>query len=218
MTAVPQTTSDWKFDLDAGRLCLDFVNTVSDDRPVSPKEHLHRYADLVAFALQSGIVDRERARRLLAESERHPKLAASVFERSKEFREAIYRVFLAIAQGERPPAEDVELLNRELAHALCHQQLAKHGDGWLLDWRDGDAMDSILWTLSKSAAEVLTSEADRVRVCEAIQSGECYWLFIDETRNSSRRWCSMKSCGNRAKARRHYHRQKKRRCDHTPRV
>src|SRR5215510_3571581 len=175
MTDIPQTTSDWKFDLDTGRLCLDFVNTLSGDRPVSGKEHLHQYADLVAFGQQSGIVDQERARRLLAEGVRHPKLAAAVFERSKQLREAIYQVFLATAQGERPPTEDVELLNRELAQALCHQKLAKHRDGWGLDWLDRDSVDSVLWPLSKSAAEVLTTEADRVRVCEAIQSGECYW-------------------------------------------
>jgi len=207
--AAAQPTSEWKFDLTGGRLCLNFVNTVSGKRPVSPNEHLHRFADLVAFGRQSGTVDEQRARRLLNEGERHPKLAAAVLQRSLELRETIYRVLLATARGERPAEEDVEQLNQELSRALCHQRLVKARDGWVLDWLDQNAMDSILWPVAKSAAEVLTSEADRVRVCEAILSDECYWLFIDETRNSSRRWCSMESCGNRAKARRHYHRQKK---------
>jgi predicted RNA-binding Zn ribbon-like protein len=34
------------------------------------------------------------------------------------------------------------------------------------------------------------------------------WLY-DTTRNSTRRWCSMTTCGNRAKAQRHYDRAKK---------
>jgi len=47
-----------------------------------------------------------------------------------------------------------------------------------------------------------------VRICEATATDGCGWLFLDETRNRSRRWCSMKDCGNRAKARRHYRRRR----------
>src|SRR5258708_21717296 len=131
--AAPQPTTEWKFDLTGGRLCLNFANTVSGKRPVSPSEHLHRYADLVSFGRQSGIVDEQRARRLLSEGERHPKLAAAVLQRSLELRETIYRVFLATAREERPAEEDVEQLNRGLSKALCHQRLVKARDGWVLD-------------------------------------------------------------------------------------
>jgi predicted RNA-binding Zn ribbon-like protein len=147
---------------------------------------------------------------LLSESERHPKLAAAVLEHSKELRDAIFRIFLAVVRAERPAKTDLELLNQELSKALSHQRLVKAKGKWVLGWGDQQQMDSILWPVAKSAAEVLTSEeASRLRVCEANLSQECDWLFIDETRNCSRRWCSMKDCGNRAKARRHYQRQRK---------
>ena len=67
-------------------------------------------------------------------------------------------------------------------------------------------LDQMLWPIIRSAAELLTS--DKLdRVCEC--PGEnCGWLFIDMSRNRSRRWCDMKDCGNRAKARRHYRKTK----------
>jgi predicted RNA-binding Zn ribbon-like protein len=66
-------------------------------------------------------------------------------------------------------------------------------------------MDAPLWGVTRSAADLLTSDTERplVRECSA---EDCHWLFLDTTRNRSRQWCSMKSCGNRQKARRHYQR------------
>lgn len=65
----------------------------------------------------------------------------------------------------------------------------------------------MLWPVARSAAELLTSpDAQRVREC-ALRS--CSWLFVDRSRNRRRRWCDMKTCGNRAKARRHYRRKQK---------
>src|ERR1700735_2051557 len=43
---------------------------------------------------------------------------------------------------------------------------------------------------------------------DSLMSDRCGWLFIDDSKNASRRWCSMQSCGNRAKALRHYLRSK----------
>ena len=134
-----------------------------------------------------------------------------MLEQARELREAIYRIWVAEAHQELPPVEDVELLNSVLARALSHQRLDREGDRYALNWRDDDALESILWRVVKSAAELITSEeAKLVRQCEAFATSDCAWLFIDETRNRSRRWCSMASCGNRAKARRHYHRTRKR--------
>jgi predicted RNA-binding Zn ribbon-like protein len=63
----------------------------------------------------------------------------------------------------------------------------------------------MLWPIASSAADLLTSERlKKVRLCEA---KTCTWLFLDESRNHSRRWCDMKVCGNREKARRHYQRE-----------
>jgi predicted RNA-binding Zn ribbon-like protein len=64
----------------------------------------------------------------------------------------------------------------------------------------------MLWPIVDAAADLLVrGEPERIKTCG---SATCGWLFLDLSRNRSRRWCDMKDCGNRAKARRHYARRK----------
>jgi predicted RNA-binding Zn ribbon-like protein len=200
------------FDLTGGRLCLDFANTVSGSRGRDPVERLKSYADLVSWGQQTGIVSPPRARHLLEENASHPKRGALIVARARALREVIYRIWVAQTRGERPADEDLTLLNSALAEALPHQRILRQGDRFTLTWADEDALESVLWPVVKSAVDLLTGgEAQRVRQCEAFSTTECNWLFIDETKNRSRRWCSMADCGNRAKARRHYHRKRQNR-------
>jgi predicted RNA-binding Zn ribbon-like protein len=208
------------FDLSGGRLCLDFVNTVSGmrvhdalrapERDVAPRERLRGYSDLLAFARVAGAVDELLARRLLAEARRRPGDAEATFREAIALREALYRIFLARANGGEPDGGDVELLSASLAAALAHRRLARLGEGFALGWDDTtSALDAPLWPIVESAAALLTSgDLARVRVCGLFESRECSWLFIDNTRAGTRRWCSMKDCGNVAKARRHHARSK----------
>ena len=71
----------------------------------------------------------------------------------------------------------------------------------------------MLWPIVESAAELLTSER-RSRIGQCADDRGCGWLFLDATKNRSRRWCAMGDCGNRAKARRHYLRTRGRRATH----
>jgi predicted RNA-binding Zn ribbon-like protein len=207
----PEPAPESVFDLSGGRLCLDFANTLGG-RVTEPLERLNTYADLVSWSRQAGTVSASAASRLLEESSRHPRGAAAVLERARQLRGAIYRIWVAEVRGAQAAVADLELLNSLLRQALSHQRLVREENRYALGWRDDDVLESILWPVAKSAAELLTSqEAKRVRQCEAFATKDCAWLFIDETRNRSRRWCSMTSCGNRAKARRHYHRARKRR-------
>jgi predicted RNA-binding Zn ribbon-like protein len=211
-TSMAETAShEFTFELSGGRLCLDFVNTVGGMRERAPKEHLARYADLLAFARQTGIVDAARARRLQAEARRRPGDADAVLLEALALREALYRIFLARARhGPLAPA-DVARLDAALGRALAHRRLARAGDAWTLGWDDApDALDAPLWPVIESAAALLTdaSAIGRVRVCGMYEDEECSWLFVDETRAGTRRWCSMQDCGNRAKARRHYRRHR----------
>ena len=69
-----------------------------------------------------------------------------------------------------------------------------------------EELESLIWPVAKSAADLLTSERlERVRECAG---GTCGWLFIDASKNHSRRWCDMRDCGNAAKAKRHYHKKR----------
>ncbi len=210
MSDAPSRTPGWEFDLSGGRLCLDFANTVGGMRGETPKERLSVYADLVEFARQAGAVDDARAAGLLAEAERRPAEAEAAFREALLLREALYRIFLARARGEAPSDADVDRLSAALGAALSHRRLERRGGSFAVGWDPSPALEAPLWPIVASAAELLASgdEAERVRVCGLFDTHECSWLFIDASRAGTRRWCSMKDCGNRAKARRHHRRVK----------
>lgn len=187
----------WRFDTCGGHLALDFANTVSDRGSDAPVERLPAYADLVAFARQLELISAERAAVLLRAAREEQLAAERVHGRALALRDAIYEMFAAIARGEGPSAADLRKLERELGR-LCI------GDDLSLTWRDEpERLDGFLGAIVHAAVQLLTQEAERarVRLCEA---PGCLWLFYDGSRNRSRRWCDMRQCGNRMKARRHY--------------
>jgi predicted RNA-binding Zn ribbon-like protein len=196
--------SAFTFDLDAGNVCLDFANTRS-----TSGEHLRTYADLVAFAQQSALVTPADADWLHAQAGREPLLAQRVLSRALHLRQALRDLFSALADEREPAPEDLAVLNGDLAASLPSARIEARGDGFVWTW-SGRALDRVLWPISRSAADLLTSDAQRrlVRQCGA---SDCEWLFLDTSKNRSRQWCSMQSCGNREKARRHYQRVKRRR-------
>ena len=198
-------STDFEFDLTGGQLALDLANTISRrDDPERRKDHVENYRDLVSFARQSGIISAKQAGELLSYAEKHGRQARRSFLEAVKLREAIYRAFSAIAQGRNAAVADLELISEFALKALQHRSLSRANGGYRWKWRENDAPDRIMWPMSKAAADLLTSEQLRiVRVCEA---PDCEWLFLDHSRNRSRRWCDMTTCGNRQKARRHYQR------------
>ena len=189
------------FDLDGGRLCLDFANT----RGQRTGEHLNAYADLLAFARQSGLLTRAEDQRLQSLARRKPAEADGVLVRARSLRDALYRIFSTIAAGRGPRDADMDHFNTQLLETLRHARVLPSADGFAWGWAGGlgGALEAPLWPIVRSAADLLTSavELDKVRECSA---GNCAWLFMDTSKNRSRQWCSMQSCGNREKARRHY--------------
>ncbi len=202
--ALMETTHTFEFD--AGQLCLDFANTLGD-RPVPQphEEDLHCYADLVAWGEAAGILAGEDAAALLRAAERRPTDADTAFARAIGLREAIYRVFSAVAADAAPPAEDLRTVNAAIAEAVANAHLVPAGDHFHWEWEHDQSALAMLRPVAWSAAELLTAEElHRVHECAG---HDCGWLFLDMSKNGSRRWCSMETCGNRAKARRHRARQ-----------
>lgn len=203
---MPHLNPSFVFDLDGGRPCLDFCNTLSS----TSGEHVSTYLDLVAFALQSQLITPSQADRLQRLAHDHPSDAHAVASRARELREAIRSVVTAAIDKAAPPADGLARLTRELGEALAHAGLRyddhTHAYTWM--WTGVELnLEAPLWPILRSAADVLTSERDRALLREC--GGEtCHWLFIDTTRNRTRQWCSMASCGNREKARRHYQRRR----------
>ncbi len=206
--------SKWKFV--AGRLCLEFTNTV-DARYEEKiknlisygigKDKLSSYNDLVDWAKEVGILKDSAAKQLILISSQKAKEAKHIFDRAIALRESFFRIFKKIIEGLEPLDSDVELLNRECAEAYSRQKLFYESDKFL--WKFGttaDDLSSVIWPVSLSGIELLMSdEISRVHQCP----GEnCGWLFLDTSKNRSRQWCDMKDCGNIAKVRRFREKQK----------
>jgi len=194
------------FEFTGNHLCLDFTNTVQD-RSTSPRELLNIYNDLVLWSQEAQILTEGEAWLLREEAKRRRKEAGVVLQRAIDLREALYSIFLAVARGSSPEKFELSMLNTEFSEAMGRACIVPAKDSFTLDWTDKEkALDRMLWTIARSAADLLTSEGlDDVRVCAA---DDCRWLFLDTSKNHSRRWCDMKSCGNRAKARKHYTQKK----------
>jgi predicted RNA-binding Zn ribbon-like protein len=195
-----------RFELVGGNLSLDFVNTL-DDRPTQPKELLANYVDLARFAEDAGILTPSEVDRLIERSPRVPDAAQRALNAARELRESIFAVVAAIMNKQAAPAMALARLNGFVQDAAQHSELVER-DGrfaWRFD-EPGISLESPLWPIARSAAQLLaSSDLAYVRACA---SDTCRWLFLDTSKNHRRRWCDMTKCGNRAKARSFYKRSK----------
>jgi len=209
--AMTLTLPQKKFELVGGVLCLDFCNTVGGKRGVVARENLHSYLDFLSWSQQACLVDLRTTRGLTREAASRPIEATAVLARAIELREAIYRIFLSVSLHKPASNADLVTLNGELARTHGRLRVSRlkapPGFGWAWE-ADEHALDAPLGPLARSAAELLTAplQLQQVRQC----NGEnCGWLFIDSSKNHSRRWCDMGDCGNRAKVRRHRLKQRR---------
>jgi predicted RNA-binding Zn ribbon-like protein len=107
-------------------------------------------------------------------------------------------VFGAIASEKPPDPASLEILRGAEADALAHAQLVRAGARYTWTWRGGEDLARPTWLVAHAASELLTQgPLDRIKRC-----GGCPYLFLDESRNRSRRWCSMDDCGTQEKMRR----------------
>lgn len=186
--------------VDATR-ALAFVNTLSYRPTPEPKERLTSYQALLDWARDQKLVPPSAADRLATEARHHPQAAAAALARARELRETLQAVFSEMAAGRTPPTSALDVLSERVAAAYANGRLVAL-DGRLL-WAAGaaDHLDRIGWELARAAARLVTS--DRLSAVRACEADDCGWWFVDETKNHSRRWCDMKSCGNREKMRRY---------------
>lgn len=195
------------FDLSGGHPALDLVNTLDDrfgDGP--PVELLAEYGALLRFAEQTRILDPGQVR-LLSKSVR-PSAAARALRSARELREALATTLYGNLEEHPPPAAVIHTLERHFLAAQQHRELhwqeatlknAQPRVQW--QWgRFAKQADLPVWILAAQASQLMLSDAmQRVRACGA---DTCRWLFLDTSKNHTRRWCNMKVCGNRMKARR----------------
>jgi predicted RNA-binding Zn ribbon-like protein len=189
-------------------LCLDFANTLSWRGSSVAVEALHDCGDLLRWCAGSLGYAGAPLRSLEEWAQAKPLEALHLFELAIAMREALYRIFRAVATGTAVAAPDLAALNYALAEAPRRGELVPAEQGYV--WRSAPlrpSVPSLLAPVLWSAADLMTRIApQRVRQCA---NPKCLWLFVDASKGGTRRWCEMNSCGNRAKAQRHYQKNKK---------
>ena len=195
-----------------GVLCLDFINTVEPRTGPVSREWLTGYPDLVTWARHGGLFDEAAAGALLRTSAARPSAAQAAFQTAIDLRETLFRLFSAIVDNTTPPTADLTVLGCAFAAATQHGRLAPRAGRFDWNWdpavaadasgaASADSLDRPWWPVAASAVEMLThGPLDRIKQCPTDEG--CSWLFLDATKNRSRRWCSMDDCGSEIKARR----------------
>ena len=192
------------FKLVGGHPALDFINTVHDWNVSEPHDYLSEFADAIRFGKAAGLLTRADD---LLPRQRTPRLELT---RLRELRALLKRIFQTRLSGQAPNNMDLGKLSTDLAEAAGATRLmvANRRSPQVLVTREITAEKAgvalLRLRIVEAAATLLVSDAmRRVKSCPT-----CGWLFLDASKNRSRRWCSMDTCGAVAKARRYYRRLK----------
>lgn len=185
-------------------VCLDFANTVNSRRQPE-HDYLGSYTELAAWAQRAGLLSAEQARTAGALAQKQPQAARKTWQQALELRELITRVFSSLAQAAQPKKENLAKLMDGYAQALQAAEFEQQAHGYQPHWAQGTQTQALLWPIRHSAGQLLLSdEWKKVKECP-----NCGWLFVDRSKNGTRRWCNMNTCGVRDKMRRYHQRRRK---------
>jgi predicted RNA-binding Zn ribbon-like protein len=182
-----------------GDLALDFLNTQTGPPEGPPDDDaLRDYADVVAWGRHAGFLRETEADRLLRRARANAGDARDAHKRALRLRRRLSALFNAVAAGSPPPKRSVAALRSAAADALAHAALVSSANGFAWTWAEDD-LARPLWPIAHAAQALVTSgPLNRLKRCAG-----CSFLFIDESKNGSRRWCSMEDCGTTEKSRRY---------------
>ena len=182
-----------------GALCLDFVNTINSRR--NPEhDYLTVYVDLLNWGDRVGILSTLQNSRLQKQARQNVEMAEGALKKAREFRELLYRLFASLARGGEPEKDDMALFSTFYSEAISHSQFVRTHTYFDHGWQVDQTYDAMLWPIAYSAGQILLSkELAQIKECPG-----CGWLFLDTSKNQSRRWCSMNTCGARDKMRRYH--------------
>jgi predicted RNA-binding Zn ribbon-like protein len=164
---------------------------------------LNDYDDLVAWANRFGVIGAGEGRRLRQAARRNPGAAAEAYVRALRIRETLDEVFRAIAVGAEPSGASTARLAADEAEAVARGTLVRGHVGFAWSWANDTSLERPLWPVIHDATRLLVDgPLDRVKACDG-----CRYLFIDQSKNRSRRWCEMSTCGTAEKMRRYVERR-----------
>ena len=182
-----------------GDLSLDFVNTVHDRHEEPLRNLLQNYLDLVTWIHFADAISNSQKQRLLRIGRENQGKADQIYKDALQLREAFYKFVVSLIIQDEAPPTNIQLINQWLSRAFSNLELAQLDNRFVLDWKtENFELESVLWPIIRAFADLITSEdLNRIKQCS-----NCGYLFVDNSKNKSRRWCSMEICGNRVKARR----------------
>ena len=194
------TTAARTFELIAGHPALDLVNTLDwRFRDNGSEELLSSYDDLLRFATQSKILTPRQIRQIVRTTTESA--AADALVSCRELREAAAEIFYAVVDDRTPAASQIKIVERRYKEARARQRIVWSGSRLEWDWPESECTPDLpFWMLSVSTGRLMLSHD--MRLLRACEKPDCRWLFLDTSKNHTRRWCDMKICGNRMKARR----------------
>lgn len=188
--------------LRGGHLALDFVNTKHSWHHKDSEDYLGTVARYLEWLTRQ----RPRDFELSGFDPSSPRGSAELYRMIEAARETLHTVFVAVAHQQPPDRRALARLNRMLHDAAPARWLeiaagnGAEGVRFATKWRaTRNHATGILGPVLSAAADLLaSSQLDRVKECPA---EDCGWLFLDQSKNRSRRWCSMSACGTTAKVR-----------------
>lgn len=194
------------------RLCLDFANTIeprgtpylSEQLRATQREYLTGYSDFLAWSVLIGTVTEEEALQLQEQAMREVPRADETLKQIIALRERLYVMFWNVASSHEAQEQELQWLQQTYLDTLSHARLIKTEGHYEWQWRiEKERLVSPTWPIVQSAMELLTTEdLTRIKLCPGPPDAPvaCAWLFYDESKNRSRRWCSMEDCGSMTKS------------------
>ena len=180
-------------------ISFDLINTIS--WPGTEWEHdwLDQPENFILWAVATGIIKNSKAKLFAAK----PKTwLTKEIKYVYSIRHELVKTLTPLAFNKNPSEDSIKKLNTLIHQINDHRSIDFKTHKWV--WKDPLSFKEILAPVIWNAGEVLTEkEHARIRHCPS-----CNWIFYDNTKNSSRRWCDMNDCGSRDKSLRYYHRQK----------
>lgn len=181
-----------------GDIALDFANTVDDPLGPARHDHLSTYEGLLVWSVRVGVLAAGDLDGRRQSAQQRPRAASAALRRAHVLRDGLNRLFGSVAAGTTLPSEDWVTLRGVAAVGLGRAAARRSGTGYRLEW-PGDDLLIPLWQVADAAVTLLRSgDLRRVKQCAG-----CPWLFLDSSRNGSRRWCSMEDCGTHEKIKRY---------------
>jgi predicted RNA-binding Zn ribbon-like protein len=189
--------------IDGGVLCLNFVNTVHDYTAPMPYDYFQNYENWLEWVARLEVLPKSRLKEIKSAE---PEAKEKMLKQVREARSVLHRLFRSVARKEPVDAGVMNAFNLLLSQSLSAVRLCKGDEGPVQDWAwDEMGNEGAIRVITKSAYDLIVEGSfNRIKEC-----GMCGWLFLDQSKNNSRRWCSMQACGSMHKAKKYYYRKKK---------